>query len=92
MTKCKLIGVKQVSGTSKKTSKPFNFVTAILISDMCERDVQNGAWGQDVHNVIVPDHAKDVLVAGNIGKEFEIQFYYAGRSEGVGYAALCSSK
>ena len=71
-----------------KSGKPFSFDTAILISDMSERDIENGAIGQDVHNVIIPDHAREVLVKENLGKKIEVQFYYAGRSEGIGYAAL----
>lgn len=84
----KFIGLKRIKGTSKKTGKDFDFSIANIVTEMQERDIDNGAKGEDVHTPIIPERYKDLLCEANIGKNVEVEFYYTNNSENIGYAAL----
>lgn len=84
--KVKFIGLKHISG--EKNGKQFAFNVACMTSPMGQRDADRGAVGLDVHTPSVPDRYVDLLSEGNIGKEFDVEFYYANNRENIGYCAL----
>lgn len=85
--KVKLIGIKKVSGVSKATGKEFSFSTANMISEFSARDIDKGAVGSDVHTCTIPERLIGVITPDNIGKEFDVDFYFTQRGECLGYAA-----
>lgn len=86
MTKGKFVGLKHING--EKDGRKFDFFTACIVSEMSERDVERGARGQDVHTPSVPERYLDVLCEKNIGKEVNVEFYYANRRENIAYCEL----
>lgn len=86
--KVTLVGIKHISGTSKTSGKPFAFDSACLYGDMSKRDTENGGKGFDVYTPAIPDRYADIISESNIGKEFEMEFYYANGRTNIGYAAL----
>lgn len=86
--KGKFVGVKRVTGTSKKTNQPFDIRIACIVTDMSERDVNNGARGEDVHSVSVPDEFKELLSESNVGKTGDFTFFYSNGSERLAYATI----
>jgi len=86
--KMKLVGVKHMSGKSKKNGKNYDFWSAMFLSDMTERDVsdRNGR-GQDVHTMSIPERFMGDLNENSIGKDFQVETYYAGGRENIGYVA-----
>lgn len=81
--KCKFIGIKHVSGISKKDGKPFDFSTAMLTSEMSDRDKDNGSHGLDVHVVSIPDKFRDVLNEANLGADCDVDFYFTRTANGT---------
>lgn len=86
--KAKLVGIKHISGNSKKDGKAFAFDTACMTTDMPTRDVEKGAIGLDVVTPVVPERYADILCASNIGKDFEVEFYFANGRTNIGYCAV----
>lgn len=91
--KCKFIGIKHVSGISKKEGKSFDFSTAMLTSEMSDRDKENGSHGLDVHVVSIPERFLDILKESNLGADCDVDFYYSRTASGVcreniGYISL----
>lgn len=86
--KAQFVGLKHISGTSTKTGKEYAFDVACLVTPMSDRDAQKNAVGQDVHSPTIPDRYLNVLCKENIGKEVEVDFYFAGGRENLGYCAL----
>lgn len=91
MVNCKLVGVKHAVGVGK-SGKPFDFYKACFVSDMTAAEVQQGSAGQSVHDVLVPDALLNVLNTGNVGKDFQADFYFANGNERIGYAMLVDKK
>lgn len=83
-----LVGIKHIKGTSAKTGKDFAFSVACISTPMSERDKENGAKGADVHTPTIPDRLVGVLCDANIGKEIEIEFYFANGREGIAYCEI----
>lgn len=92
MAKVTLVGIKHIAGTSKTTGKAFAFDTACLTGEMSDRDIERGAKGLDVLTPVIPDRYKDILCNENIGKDFDMEFYFANNRTNIGYAALASKK
>lgn len=89
--KMKLVGVKHMKGTSKKSGKPFDFWAAMFLSDMSDKDVsEREARGQDVHTMTIPDRFMSDLCEGNIGKDFQVETYYNSGRENIGYVSMVS--
>ncbi|MDE6016516.1 MAG: hypothetical protein K2H41_12615 [Acetatifactor sp.] len=65
---------------------------ACITSPMDAKDTERGAKGLDVHMPTVPDRWKEVLSDANVGKEIDVEFYYANGRENVGYCALLPTK
>lgn len=86
--KSMLVGIKTVKGVSKKTGKDFNFTIANFTSEFSEKDKANGSVGCEIHTCTVPDRLIDLIVAKNVGKSFEVDYYYTTRGQNIGYAAL----
>ena len=84
----KLIGIKHISGTSKKDGKPFSFSVACITTDMNEKDVNNGSKGLDVHTPTIPERCAGYLNESAIGKDIEVEFYYANGRENIAYCNL----
>lgn len=85
----KFVGVKCITGTSKKDGKPYSFSIACIVTDYSEKDINDfSAVGENVHSVPVPDHFTDILNLKNVGKSGEFEFYYAGRGEQLAYVRL----
>lgn len=84
--RAQLIGIKHIKG--EKNGKSFAFDVACLTTAMSDRDKERGAKGMDVHTPSVPDRYVEILNESNIGKEFEVDFYYANGRENLGYANL----
>lgn len=90
--KTTLIGLKHIKGESKRTGKSFDMTIACLTAPMQDRDIENGSKGLDVRTPAVPDRYRDLLTDSAIGKDFEIEFYFAGGRENIGYAAPLNAK
>lgn len=90
--KGQFIGIRHVEGTSQKTGREFSFDVACITSEMSERDINRGARGIDVHTPTVSDRWKEVFSADNLGKEIEVEFYFANGRENIAYAALLPEK
>ena len=90
--KAAFIGIKHVSGTSQKTGRDFAFDVACITSPMDARDAECGAKGLDVHMSTIPDRWKEILSDANVGKEIDVEFYYANGRENIGYCALLPTK
>lgn len=86
--KMQFVGLKHIKGDSAKTGKPFDFFVACLVSPMDDRDIEKGSVGNDVHTPTVPDRFSSLLCEGNIGKNVEVEFYYANGRENIAYCAL----
>lgn len=82
----KFIGLKHIQGT--KDGRGWSMDIACLTTSMSERDANNGAKGDDVHSVGIPDRYKELFVEKNLGKDFEVELYYANKRENLAYAAL----
>lgn len=88
----KFVGIKHISGTSKKDDKPFAFSVAVINTEMSERDINNGAKGEDSHTVTIPDRLAGVLNDANVGKDVNVEFYYANNRENLAFADLATTK
>ncbi len=86
--KATLVGIKHISGNSRRTGVPFSLDVACLTSDMPDRDVQNGAKGLDVCTPVIPDRFLGLLTESNIGKDFRIEFYFANGRTNIAYCDL----
>lgn len=91
--KCKFIGIKHVSGISKKDGSFFDFSTAMLTSEMSDKDKANGSHGLDVHVASIPERFIDILNESNLGKDCDVDFYYSRTASGasrenIGYISL----
>ena len=73
----KLIGYKK--GTSKKGN---DYCMATLLYELSERDKQNGAVGQKVEDIFLPENQINYLKPEHIGKEIVCDYEYSG---GRGY-------
>lgn len=88
--RAQLIGMKHISGNKKSDGEAFAFDVACLTSAMSDRDKQRGAKGMDVHTPTVPERFADILNESNIGKEFEVEFYYSNNRENIAFVQLAS--
>lgn len=88
--KMQFVGLKHIKGDSAKTGKPFDFFVACLVSPMDKRDVEKGSVGMDVHTPTVSDRFSEILSEGNLGKDVDVEFYYANGRENIGYCALAA--
>lgn len=86
MTKSKLIGIKCIQGT--KDGRAWSLKIACLSSEMTSRDAERGASGSDVHSPAIPERYADLLCEKNIGKEFDVEYYYVKGREQIAYASL----
>lgn len=85
----KLIGIKRLKGENKTTHKPYDFTVACFTSDFTEGDIENhDAKGQQVHAPSVPDSFKEVITEKNIGKEFEVSYFFQNGREQIGFCQL----
>ena len=85
--KGKFVGLKHVSGKTAD-GREFAFDNALFVTDLGERDVQKGAVGQDVHSVSVPKDMTAVCSEANVGKNVEVEFYYANKREQLRYCTI----
>lgn len=70
----KLLGYKKI--TSKKSGKLF--CVASVVSDLTENDKRNGAVGQKVEDVFLPEEQTDLLRPADIGKELILDYQISG--------------
>lgn len=61
----KLVGYRNI--TTKKGSE---LTLASVVSDLSEREKSNGAVGQKVEDIFLPENLTNTLKPENIGKEF----------------------
>lgn len=81
------VGIRHITGVSKKTGKDFTIHRASFVSDFPDRHVQMGSVGQEVHSLPIPDRYAELFTAENIGKQFELDLYFANNEERIGYAS-----
>lgn len=84
--KATFVGICHFSGVSKRTGKDFTVHQAYMTSDFDEKKLKEGSVGQDVHKLLIPDRYRDIFIQENIGKEFDVELYYANGNEYIGYA------
>lgn len=70
----KLVGYKKI--TSKKSGKHFCVVS--VLSDLSAREQENGAVGQKVEEIFLPEEQTDFLKPADIGKEFFVNYNISG--------------
>lgn len=70
----KLVGYKKI--TSKKSGK--HFCVASVLSDLSPREKEQGAVGQKVEEIFLPEEQIDFLKPADIGKEFFVNYNISG--------------
>lgn len=66
----KLVGYKKI--TSKKSGK--TFCVASVVSDLSEREIEQGQVGQKTEEIFLPESQLDYLKPADIGKEFFVHY------------------
>lgn len=70
----KLVGYKKF--VSKKNGK--TYCVAEVVQDLSQREIENGAVGQKVDEVFLPEEKVDLLKPTDIGKELILDYELSG--------------
>lgn len=70
----KLVGYKKI--TSKKSGK--EFCVASVVQDLSDREKSNGAVGNKVDEIFLPEEHLNLLKPSDIGKELLLDYELSG--------------